>query len=267
MTGKRVYLIAGSLLAINYFTLVVIAPRSMGVVSLGYFIGSLFSHAALAAAWSALRPGKLRVRLVLSLLWVFALPVAAAMNIAFHGGPRGGAVMLGGCLFGLWLMMLLLFAGLVWKTGIQLQGNQRVSKATSRQTQFEIRELMALMTASAIVVGVGRLLLPNVAFRGELLAFIFLSISTVVTTLPLIIAALLKRYAVAGVLCALGLIALTSYFQAAILDSLGGSGPGTDDFVSINVSSAVLILMVASVVRLNGFSLYTKQLAAEVAAE
>ena len=72
---------------------------------LGYFLGSLFAHATLAAAWTAFGPAPAIRRVPLSFVWVISLPAAIGINVALNGGPDDATIILGACLFGQWLLL------------------------------------------------------------------------------------------------------------------------------------------------------------------
>src|SRR5688572_1994798 len=105
----RIYYWTGGLILLSWISLALVdpdpAPGSGKTLVLGYFLGSLFAHATLAAAWSALGPGLRSVRVPLSLVWVIALPVAIAINVTIHGGPNDAAVDLGVFFFCQWALL------------------------------------------------------------------------------------------------------------------------------------------------------------------
>jgi hypothetical protein len=65
----------------------------------------------------------------------------------------------------------------------------------------------------------------------------------------------LRKLAVRGVLLALALIVVATVLEFPLLRSLGGGGPGLMDFVAINGFTSAIVLIVAAIVRLNGYSL------------
>lgn len=262
MTNKRVFISVGIVLAISYMSLAFLDPDPPGAntVRLCYFIGSLYAHASLAAAWAALGPGKLKYRLPLSGLWVLALPIAIAVNLGLHGGPQSATLQLGVCLFGLWLTIQLVLAAIVWWTGLRIKDS---SDSDSEQShagyQFRIFDLLVLITTSAVLFAVGRAVVPLMKFTGDSAIFIFLAVAAVIIFLPLLLAALLERYAVLGVLLSLLLLIGGAYIELPLLKTLGGRGPSTSDLIAINAASAVLILVVAGIVRMHGYCLYLRR--------
>jgi hypothetical protein len=71
--------------------------------------GSLFGHTTVAAAWAAFGPGRLLLRVPLSLLWVALLALAIGVNIDIHGGPSNTAFMFGVLLLMQWILLQIPF--------------------------------------------------------------------------------------------------------------------------------------------------------------
>jgi hypothetical protein len=259
----RVFLWTGPLLILSWLSLAVLDPDPGGglieTLGLGYFFGSLFGQATLAAAWSAWGPGRVVWRIPLSLIWVVSLAVAIGINVELNGGPNEAPIVLGGCLLGQWLLLQIPFWGLAVGVGLQLiDADEGAETFDPRHWQFGIRELIIITALVSVVLGVGRLVVP-IAFNDssrEIPIFVFLMLAAIVLTLPLLLAALMRRMAVRGVLLALALIGAASLIELPLLRSFHrGPGPQALDFVAINAFTAAMILAVASVVRLNGLCL------------
>ena len=240
-------------------------PPGPNALFLGYFLGSLFAHATLAAAWAALGPGPWKWRIPLSLAWVFTLPIAIAINIAINGGPDEAPFILGCCYFGQWLLLQLPLGGLALVFGIQLRRPADVGQdPTSNQVRFGIRHLLIVMLVTSVVLGIGRAIVPLISIGSrEWHIFIFLAVAAIVVTLPLILASLMRRMAILGTLLAIILVGLATAFELPLLQSLGGVGPDAEHFVAINAASSVLILLIVGIVRLNGYCLYSKSAASK----
>ncbi len=262
-TNRVFFISVGAILAISYLSiaLIFLLASPMNVSSVGYFLGSLYAHASLAAAWATLGPGKLKFRWPLSLAWVLTLPLAIAVSLSSRPPPFNLVAVLGSCLFGQWLLLQLLLCAVVWRFGLQLGHKSDVdTTGAGSGSQFRIWDLMGLMTLSACIVGVGRMILPLLSASGnEIINFVFLSLSAVFLNLPLLLAALVKTHAILAVLMSFMLLAVATYFESPILDSLGGSGPEFSHIVAINVFSSILIVVVAAVVRMHGFRLFVRK--------
>jgi hypothetical protein len=262
----RIVLWIAPFLVLNGVLIAVLNPDGgrgiQETLSIGFFFGSLFAHTTLASAWTALGPAPLVWRLPLSLIWVFSLAVAIQANLLINGGPEAGAIVVGACLFVQWLLMQVPLWTIAVAFGAHLRHTDNLQTAIDpREYQFGIRQLIIVTTIVAIVFGCGRLVVPQLAehvrfTRGEAPIFIFLGAAAVVLTLPLLLAALMRRYSTPGVLVVLVLIGFATACEMPLLRLLGGgTGPKTEDFVAINAFTAAIMLIVLSMVRLNGYSL------------
>lgn len=256
----RVFIWASLLVLVNWMTLALLDPDPPGqsTARLGYFLGSLFAHATLAAAWTAYGPLPLLWRLPLSLAWIGSLFIAVSINIGLNGGPTGAVYVVGGCLLGQWVLLQIPLWALVLGMRLRLRHvDHDLEHRDSGQRQFSIRQLLVITAITAVVLSIGRVFVDNIPVGRETPIFIFLAVAAIVTTLPLLLAALMKRMAVAGVLSALVLIGVVTAWELPLLRTLTGSrGPQTSDFIAINASSAAVILIIAGTIRLGGYCLY-----------
>lgn len=246
----------GVILVLNWFTVSLVEPR--GTVLLGYFVGSLSANATLAAAWAALGPGRLVWRLPLSIGWVFMQLICVAVNISINRGPSNGVFVIGVLLGVQWLILQLPLWGMNLGAGLQVQYGEAVSgDASTGQVRFGIRDLFILMGIVALFLGIGRVAIPYVDMSGghEVYIFVFLGVAGVFMTLPLLVAALLQRMIVRGVVAAVFFIVMGTLAELPVFEQLGGPGPDIEDFIAINTAGAMLVLVVAGVVRLCGYSL------------
>jgi hypothetical protein len=266
---NRIFLWVGLVFAGSWLTLAFFDPDSIfGIsetVSLGYYFGTLFGHVTVAAAWAAYGPGRLLWRVLLSLAWVALLGTALLINIKVNAGPPlSAALVVGGSCFAQWVVLQLPLWGL--KVGFRSHLsyiNDEVELSTAKW-QFGIRQLLIFTTIVAIVFGIGRLTVGTLVslFEGsDGLLFLFLAGSAIVFSLPLLMAALLRRWTVAGVLIVLVLIGLGTVCEASLLQTISRAGgrPNIYDFLVINTFTSVLVLIVATVVRLNGYALSRTQ--------
>jgi len=250
-------------IVLSWLTLAVLDPDPGGGISetlgLGYFLGSLFGHATLAAAWAAFGPAPPIWRIPLSLIWVAMLAIAIGINVALNGGPDDAPLVLGICLLGQWLLLQIPFSGLAIGFRLQLRGTEAAEESFDpRHWQFGIRQLIIITAIVSVVFGIGRLVVPLVAglSQGEEPIFVFLMLAAIVLTLPLLLAALMRRMALPGVLLVLALIGAASAVELPLLQSFHrGPGPAAIDLIVINAFTAATILIVALVVRFNGLCL------------
>jgi hypothetical protein len=261
----RLYLAAGTLIVTSWLTLAFADPDGEGggiteTVRLGYFLGSLFGHPTLAAAWTALGPGKLSWRLPLSIVWVGTLGAAIAVNIAINGGPDGVAIVLGACFLSQWFVLQIPLWTIAVVFRLQLRHVNDV-QSQPKQLQFGIRQLIIVTAIVGVMLGIGRMLVANLGqslnWNRETPLFIFLAMAAIVMTLPLLLAALMQRWSFLSVILALTLIALATIGEAPLLQTSVGSGarPNTIDLAAINATTALFVLVFTGVVRLCGYRL------------
>jgi len=248
--------------------LILVKPDGGGVsteaIRLGFFFGSMFSQTTLAAAWAAFGPGALAWRIPLSLIWVSILVIAIAFNIGVNGGPPlDFAALLGGCLFGQWFLLQFPFWGLVLRLGLRLQHmDDSPQDIKLRELQFGIRQLIIITAIVGVVLGIGRFAVTTWGGRfgsngaEPIVLFGFLAVASIVQSVPLLLATLMRRMVIPGVLVALALIVAVTVCEVPLLASIvGGSGAQTTHFIAINGLAAAAILSVVLVVRLNGYYL------------
>ena len=265
MTGRsQVYVWMIPLILISWLSIVLLDPDP-GIggneYRLGYFLGSLFGHATLAAAWTALGPGKLAWRVPLSIGWVLSLPLTIAVVVNVHGGPDDAWLIVGGCLLLQWLLLQVPLWAMVFGLRLWLrhQGDMK-DRSSPEQMRFGIRHLLIVMTIVGVLLGLGRVIITSIdlgGLSGEMPIFVFLAIAAILLTLPLLLAMLMPRLAIPGVLLSIVFVGLATAFELPLLNQLGasGPGPGIEDFIAINSTSATLVLLSAFIVRLNGYRL------------
>lgn len=230
------------------------------------FWGTMFGHTTLAAVWSAFGPAPLVVRLPLSFGWLAMLPVAIFINLHINGGPTGLAFPIGACLLGQWLFLQFPLWGLAIGLGLRLQHCDNVGQRSGQdQLQFTIRQLLVITTIVGVLFGIGRVALPVVIQNvGGSTIFVLLTAAEVVLTLPLVLAALLRRFAITGVLLALVLISAATAWEMPLLQTLGnGLSVEFHILVAINTGTVLIVLLVLTIVRLSGYSLSTCRSAAK----
>jgi hypothetical protein len=258
----RVFVWVSPLLLLSWISLAIVDPDSgPHELGIGYFFGSLFCHATLAAALAAFGPGVFAWRFPLSMAWVLSLPAAVAINIALNGGPDDGVVVVGGAVLGLWLVLQFPLWALAMGSGLHLRHTDDAERGEGGSPiRFGIRHLLIIMFIAGVVLGIGRVTVSNVKISGgaEISIFVFLVGAAIVVNLPLLLAALMRRLAVPGVLLALLFIGAVTNGELPLLTELGLSGPEMHHLITINVASAALVLASVLIVRLNGFCFYTR---------
>jgi len=129
--------------------------------------------------------------------------------------------------------------------------------------QFGIRQLMVVTTLVAVLLGAGRLLVPYFAKLfssggwNEAPVFFFLAAAGVVMTVPLLLAALLPRFAVRSSLVIVALTILATGWELQLLQLVSGPSPVPNfwHFLSITAFQTTWILAVVSFLRYYGYRL------------
>ena len=265
----RVFAWVAPLIAFNWFLIAGLGgpPRSSGDVAIfawsGFLFGSLFSHATLAAGWAAFGPARLVWRLPLSLIWVVMMVVAFAINLQHEQGPvREVFFFYGSILLGQWLLVQLSLWGISLTLGLYLRHVDEIARGFDpRERQFGIRQLLIITALVALVLGIGRMIIVpwSMDFDPDSSAMAiggYLGIASTLQTLPLLLAALLRRQAILAVVLTLTLVILVTLCESPLLKVLGqGDGSGIIFFIAINAFTAGLMLVVLTLVRMNGYRL------------
>jgi len=212
--------LAGYLLPVNDVKLVV--------------LGLAYAQATVAGAWAACGPGQLIVRMPLAIGWSILVGVAMLVQV---GRPSNGEWLI--CLIfgGSPLVQLLLVTLCLWLVRVTFRLRLSwLADAASRRTnptdyQFGIRQLLILTTGIAIFLGVGRWLAASFGADGaaNVNAQIIATLSLVVAcnslfSIPLVIALLLPRYAVFGIVLSLAFGVLVTLIEDSGYHAIEGGG-------------------------------------------
>lgn len=261
---NRVYSAVGTVVSLSWLSIAFFDPDQRGNLSenigLSYIFGATFGHATLAAAWTAFGPGRLIWRLPFSLAWIFLLGVAIGIQVEVNGGPDEAAFVIGGCAFVQWLALQFALWGMRLGFGAHLRHCDDPQAPDAAVWQFGIRQLMIITAIVSVAFGIGRLVvemyLPSIPGSGMEPFFLFLAVSAIVFSIPLLFAALLERWAVAGVLIVLVLIGVGTTLEATLMNQLSiGAWFKVYDLLWVNGSTSGLVLAVAAIVRLCRYSL------------
>lgn len=255
----RLALWVGAIVTLSWLAIAIIEPDGRGsleYIAIGHFFGVMFAHVTLAAAWTALGPGALIWRLPFSIVWVVMVVAALGIHAAFGSIPDNAIMAVGLCLIGQFVALQFPLWLLVVAFRLSLRHNSESKEGVAKQLQFGIWQLMIVTAIAAGLMGVGRLVLATITFEREHPVFIFLVIAAIVQSVPLILATLLRRFAIPAVLGILVLTAIATYWEASLFQVLNlGRGPDIGHFVAMNAFTTLFTLIVALTVRLNGFSL------------
>lgn len=263
----RIYLLVLPLTVLGCLLIALVGIEARNPVleylAIGFFLGSMFGHATLAAAWAALGPGWLLVRLPMSLVWVAGVIGAMLINVALHDGPDDELAVIGLGLLVQWLIVQLPLWALVLFFGVRLRHRSDESATFDpKERQFGIRQLLLFTALIAVLLGIGRVLVTTLGKYFELgqegPIFIFLSVAAIAMTLPVLLAALLRRWAVLATMGMLLLVGLGTAAEAPLLTQFHrGPGPDIWHFFWINAFASLWIVIISLVVQLSGYRLST----------
>lgn len=226
---------------------------------IGLALGSMFGQTAVAAGWTALGPGPLIVRLPLALLWILVLVLTIGFPLVMAHGEGGVFLVFIATLGGQWFLSQFPLWIVALTCGLRLRFQHELLTHEPRERQFGIRQLMIFTTIIAVILGLGRALLPlglTEDFDGAPLGmFAFLVISQLAMMLPLQFAIFLEKKAPLATLISLVLIAVLTALQWPVMERILGSSPGPKplDFVCINVMSTAWVLLFGVIVRKCGY--------------
>lgn len=236
----------------------------LGFIPAGLIFGTLFGQTTLAAAWCALGPLPLAWRMPLSLLWIAALVGSFFVNVLRHPGPAEFIYLLAASLLGQWLIVQAILWGLAiaygWRLHFQLAADDTGGTPRQRDRQFGIRQLMIVTAIIGVLLGTGRIILtnlpPDMHFPGqEVGVVIFLAVSAILITLPLLVAAFLPRVAVVSCVVLLVVIGVATAWQFPLLALVDPTVPKEVAYLlfALNFFAAAWILAFVAAARLCGY--------------
>lgn len=224
-----------------------------GQFFVGLAIGSLFAFTILPSLWTAFGPGHRIVRWPLACLMLIAVPLSLAQSNSSIISP----LLLGQTLI---VVLLLLLAILLrFQLGIRLVTltNSAILQSRVAVKQYGIRHLMILTTVIAVLLSVGRMIMPFLERvpANDLPVWVFLAFSSCVICVPILFSLLTLRDSFLPTLVLLGLSVLATWNEAVLLASLKLSGPDFFHFAWINVFTVLPVLLVAIGLRKCGYRL------------
>lgn len=253
------------LVVVGLLLLVVVPPRTSDDVEFCYLFGTVFGQATLAAAWTAFGPLPLLWRLPLSLLWLAAIIAANAFNsMLYYDGLSNFDYVLAACLSSQYALLQLPFWGLALTYGLRLRYHKANSpRPGAREMQFSIRQLMIFTMVVAVVLGGGRYAVTDLhlSAANQLstpVFLVFLTVVAILLTLPLILVALLPRFAIPAFAVVLLLVGVLTAFEVPLFNRFDSGGmPDSLFFVFINGFTSAWILAIVLIIRISGYRLST----------
>jgi hypothetical protein len=232
-------------------------PWAAAIVNL--LLGTLYALTTIAAAWLALGPGRLLVRLPGSILVTAVNLFCLLGNLEAHGEPLDGAeYVLAACLLLQWLLVQVPLWLIAIGYGVRLRHREEIV-ADRPLRQFDIRQLLIVTTVVAVLLALGRVLVGRAhsAFaHQEWLVLLFLNVVAVIVSLPLLLAALLPRFALPAVVGVGILVAIFTAWEAPLKEQLAlAGGPPAAHFVLLNTFTCLWVLAFVLCLRLSGYGI------------
>lgn len=225
--------------------------------------GALFAPPTLAGAWAALGPGRLWVRLFLSLVWVSGVGLALAYYLGVDAPWNIAFAM---AMLVQWFCVQIPLLALKLTLGINVtryENDRSADKPVDRQ--FRIRHLLLATAIVAVLLGLGRVMyrplrLADIVGEPEILVVeAYFVVSSVVLMTPLILARILPRWTLLFSILALAWICLATFVEVPLIDALL-SVPHNFHFRLLflrNMGQVAWILAFTGVLRLGGYRLTT----------
>ena len=232
----------------------------------GVMLGTLFGQVSLAAAWTALGPLRLVVRLPLAAAWIAGLILLVAAGE--DQMQLQGLLILGGAFSGQWLLVQIPLWMLVRIYGLRIALEGEAAALSASDQQFGIRQLMILTAIVAVVFGAGRLLLGGLKwdtnqgndFFEIARAYAVIVAVNALITLPILAAVLLpRRAAAASILAVLFALAMAGV-ELSLLHLLAVGGPRElwPIIVTKNVVQCAWVLPIVAILRAGGYRLVSR---------
>ena len=264
MRSQTVADVAFAIFILLTWLVIAIYPIGIGQdhFGIGLLIGSMFGHCILASAWTVLGPGGWP-RWPIAILWCCATSFAWYLQTVAYQSHGPFMIILGsGC------VVAIVVQGMLWPLRLWLSfritrpqelGEYEPEMPIAKQ--FGIQHLMIITTVVAVIVGVGRLMLPaiqeSLAMPRAVPVFGFLVIVACVLWVPILFSMLAMRKALWPTITILIFTALATYFETPLLNQLGlgRAGPDWLHLTLINLFTIVPVVLAAFALRMNGYRL------------
>ncbi len=242
--------LASGILAVTHIHL----PGNQFLV--GLLLGSTFAYAILASSWTVFGPGTTKQRLPMAAVLLIVFPI---VFLFFGEGSIFFLIVLSVFLIAAMVQLLvwILWLGLgvrMYKSNVATIG----SVGTGMLKQYGIRHLMIVTTVVALLLTVGRLILPfarRFSMGGDLPIFVFLAFSACIVCVPVLFSVLSLRRCVFPTILVLGLFVLATVSEMSLFTTLRLRGPDFYHFVWINFFTMLPVLGVAIGLRLAEYRL------------
>ena len=226
-------------------------------------IGIITAQASLLGCWAGLGPWRFAVRIPSSLGAAMLLWLVMYVFLVEIGGPNGVEAIVFSALLVFAQYTLVASAGFLLRrsTGRWLARNDHQPSSAVSSRQFSIKQMMLWTTGIALLLAIGRFLVPDTFQFGRIdeemvVAFLMLAAFSLATVLPALLLSMLDRlpWIVAAVVLVpiTGLVTALEFVAFVLL-----LGPGGEIWIFLVMNASILITIVATqgVMRLCGYRL------------
>ncbi len=225
-------------------------------VLVGLLLGSIFAYAILASSWTVLGPGTKKLRLPMAAVLLLVFPIVSLFSGA---GEILVLIFLSQFLIALMVQLLVWILWLGFRVRL-LKSNVATigTVGTGMVKQYGIRHLMIVTAVVALLLTVGRLILPfarRFSTGGDLPIFVFLAFSACIVCVPVLLSVLSLKRCVFPTILVLGLSALATLSEVSLFASVRLRGPDFYHFVWINFFTMLPVLGVVIGLRLADYRL------------
>ena len=236
-------------------------------IIVGLLLGTVYGHATLAAAGTAIGPFRFRYRLPLALVCLGGM--FAALVILTTHSPIAGTMLIGVSMFVQWSLVQVPLWCLVWWNGLRIQHALAVAPTRSVPSgQFGIRQLMIFTAVVAVLLGVGRMLvivvdwnraLPGVVVH-EAPIFGFIVLVNTLYALPLALAVLMRRWNLLAWFIGAAMVAGATQVEVAVIERMIQGGPNAELPIllwTMNLCQSAWVVALLAILRVTGYRLAT----------
>lgn len=258
---QRLAITIGVLVLLGWLVLACVWTEPTRPIVVGIVVGTMLGHTTIASAWVALGPGQLIWRALFSAAWTASLIIVFGMQAAIRDEGIGidFLALLGLCLLVQWVLVQMPLWGLVFSHGLSVDHRNAARDRGRRPMQFVIRQLMVVTLIVGVLIGLGRMIvtslspgLPGAEGWG---IFVFLGVAATITSLPLLLAVLLPRFALPAVIVVLILAGVATMWEVPLSVLLGADGPSQREFIWLNTFTFLWVIIFPTAARFCGYGL------------
>jgi hypothetical protein len=225
------------------------------------WLGTIYGFTSWVAAWTVLGGGARLLRLTVAIALLIGLLSASAMGMFYapHVELEVLVIVVLLC-FAQWLLAMGVIAACRYRFGLVMRHlSQHTTTDSAGKMQFGIRHIFQLTTIIAVLLALGRAVLPimnNVNFvHREAWIFTYLAVAAILITLPMTLAGLSNyRVGVSSSIVVVGVVLITVLEILFAVNFYGPqNGPDVLHFILINSISLVWVSLFTFALRKIGY--------------